>query len=46
MYKILQKILEIRFQGEGIMKTFDFITNFRKVKKNLAPSRQSLVRIE
>lgn len=25
------------------METFDFITHFRKVKKNLVPSRQSVV---
>lgn len=46
IYKILLKIFGRNFQGEWIMETFDFITHFRKVKKNLVPSRQSVVGME
>lgn len=44
--KILLKIFERHFQGERIMKTFDFITHFQKVKKNLTPYRQCSIGIE
>ena len=33
MYKILLKVLEIHFQGEGIMKTFDFVTHLKRLRR-------------
>lgn len=46
IYKILLKIFGRHFQGEWIMEIFDFLTHFRKVKKNLSPSKQNSVGME